>query len=336
MPSDTESLAGAVDSRCSPAVAWPASGPPQRGSPGRCLPRPGVFLVGAPRCGTTSLYQALRLNPQVCAARPKETHFFLRPARPESTDQAMRYYARRFFPHLADQHRVMLDGSVSYLYSAEALRRIDRADGHAKFIVMVRNPIDLVHSFYHRLVYLMDENAGSFAEAWGLQAQRLRGERIPRKCRDPRFLIYGEIGRLGRHLEQLFAIVGRERCHVILFDDLVGGADAVHRAALAFIGVDPDDGIAIRSKNGTRTFSSGWLQRFTVNPPRLLGRLVDIDVMMTAGWIKRVRKGLKRRNTRRAARPVLDPALRPMLQAHFAADIDLLSTLLGRDLSHWR
>ena len=317
------------------AVAPPAVGS-QGLSAGRCLPLPGVFLVGAPRCGTTSLYQALRLNPQICAARPKETHFFLRPGRADSPSSAARYYDRRFFPHRAGQHRVMLDGSVSHLYSADALRRIDRVDPAAKFIVMVRNPVELVHSFYHRLVYLMDETAPTFAEAWELQAERLRGERIPRKCRDSRFLIYGEIGRLGHYLEQLVAIVGRDRCHVIVFDDLVAHGEAVHELVLDFIGVDRDPGIAIRRKNGTRTFANGWLQRLYINPPRALARLVDPDVMMTATWIKRVRKRLKRRNTRRAGQPALDPALRPIIHAHFAADIGRLATLLGRDLSHWR
>ena len=69
---DWRSLAAATWMRTSLPLPLPPPQPPQRGSPGRCLPRPGIFLVGAPRCGTTSLYQALRLNPQVCAARPKD------------------------------------------------------------------------------------------------------------------------------------------------------------------------------------------------------------------------------------------------------------------------
>ena len=33
---------------------------------------------------------------------------------------------------------------------------------------------------------------------------------------------------------------------------------------------------------------------------------------------------------------VLDPAIRPIIHAHFGEDIAKLSSLLGRDLSHWR
>ena len=37
---------------------------------------PDFFLVGAPRCGTTSLSRYLAANPQVCFSRPKEPHYF--------------------------------------------------------------------------------------------------------------------------------------------------------------------------------------------------------------------------------------------------------------------
>ena len=37
---------------------------------------PDFFLIGAPRCGTTSLSRYLADNPQVCFSRPKEPHYF--------------------------------------------------------------------------------------------------------------------------------------------------------------------------------------------------------------------------------------------------------------------
>ena len=267
---------------------------------------------------------------------PKETHFFARPDGQGSPEAIAPIYARRFFAHLTADHRVLLDGSVSYLYSAQAVRSIDRLDPGAKFIVMVRNPVDLVHSYYHRLVYLMDEDAPSFAAAWELRQARARGDRIPRTCRDPRVLRYDEIGRLGHYLEQLFAIVGRERCHVVVFDDFASDAERVHLSVLGFIGVEPAVGLKVKPKNGARDFSSAWLQRLYANPPKPLIRLAGVDAFRTTPWIKRMRKAIKRRNTRRTTPPRLDPSMRSILHAHFREDIERLSALLGRDLAHWR
>ena len=44
---------------------------------------------------------------------------------------------------------------------------------------------------------------------------------------------------------------------------------------------------------------------------------------------------LKRHATVKAERAGVDPALEAELKAHFAPDVEKLSALLGRDLSHW-
>ena len=38
--------------------------------------RPNFFIVGAPKCGTTSLDEYLRQHPNVFISRPKEPHYF--------------------------------------------------------------------------------------------------------------------------------------------------------------------------------------------------------------------------------------------------------------------
>ncbi|MCH9035408.1 MAG: sulfotransferase [Planctomycetes bacterium] len=38
--------------------------------------KPDFFIVGAPKCGTTSLYEYLRQHPEVFMSRIKEPHFF--------------------------------------------------------------------------------------------------------------------------------------------------------------------------------------------------------------------------------------------------------------------
>ena len=38
--------------------------------------KPNLFLIGAPKCGTTSLASYLSDHPQIFVSDPKEPHFF--------------------------------------------------------------------------------------------------------------------------------------------------------------------------------------------------------------------------------------------------------------------
>lgn len=301
--------------------------------------RSTFFIVGAPRCGTTSLSKILARHPDICFSKPKETHFFVRPLTSLSREYLDRAFVQEFFPHLAEHHRALGEGSVSLLYSPDALRRVLAFDPEAKFIVMVRNPIDQVYSYHARALYMTDESVTDFAEAWSLQGERAQGRRVPRRCRDPRLLLYGEIGSLGKHVEQLFATVGRARCHVVVFDDFVRDAGAVYRDLCQFIGVADDGRRSFPKKNDNKEFRQGFLQSVLMNPPALL---VGALAMAGGGYgaamrrTRPLRKWIKKRNTYRAHRPPLDERTRAMLSDYFRNDIGKLAGLLGRDLSHWR
>lgn len=298
---------------------------------------PCFFIVGAVRCGTTLLAKLLGAHPQICFSRPKEPHFFaLLDGRPAAARLKADYFDR-YFAHRTAEHRILGEGSVSYLYSADAIRRITETIPDARFVVSVRNPVDLVYSYYWRLLYQMDEDVRDFAEAWRLQEARADGRNIPKRCRDPRLLRYAEIGRLGHYVGQLFRLAGRERCLVILFDDLAHDPLAEYRRALAFLGI-PDDGrTEVPRQRVNKTFKSAYVQQFIVNPPRwMVPTLRHLDAnARAAAVLKSIRRRLKRANAIPTKRPPLPAEMRATLQAAYAADIATLSELLGRDLSHW-
>ncbi len=301
--------------------------------------RAGVFLVGAPRCGTTAFSKALARNPQICFSKPKEPHFFIRQHADLAATEIKEAYLRMFFPHLDDSHRVIAEGSVSYLYSPEAIRTILAYDRDARFIAMVRNPVDMLPSYHARLLFTLDEDVKDFARAWSLQERRQRGEHIPKRCRDPRLLQYAAIGRLGEHLERLFQTAGRERCHVIVFDDFVQDPIKVYQETLAFIGVDDDGRTQLPQKNQNRGFKNAWLQQFVMNPPRLIARFIEKRQMQGLDWLaylRPLRRRIKKFNKVEAKRSPLDEPMRQTLRVAFADDIERLSQLLNRNLAHWR
>src|SRR5262249_49831018 len=323
------------------------------------IPFPDFFVVGAPRCGTTSLCRYLAQHPQICFSYPKEPHYFSRLEGPVDPERIRHEYLERCFAHRGPQHRLMGEGSVSYLYSAEAIEHILALGPESRFIVQVRNPFDMLRSYHLRLLFVLEEDERDFAVAWSLQAARLRGERIPRHCWDRRLLQYAEIGSLGTALERMLKRVGPERCLPIVFDDLVAGPREVYERVLRFLGIESDGRTRFPRKRGSHAWRHRWLQVLLYRPPSFVARAVNVRVpsseeqsserarggggpgtarrlIRSAGRaIRRGRLHLLRWNRIDASPEPLPVELRAEMQAVLIPEIHKLAEILGRDLSHW-
>jgi Sulfotransferase family len=299
---------------------------------------PDFFLVGAPRCGTTSLSRYLGAHPHVCFSVPKEPHYFTY-VDPPSTEALRHDYLELFFGHYDPAlHRAIGEGSVSTLYFPEAVERILRYAPEARFIAMVRNPVEMIPSYHARLLFVLEEDEPDLRRAWELQAERARGLHLPRGCRDPRLLLYANVGRLGHHLEALQRRVDAARLHVIVYDDLVSDTLGVYRRVLDFLGLAYDGRTEFKRKTESRSYRWLWLHRLLYRPPAPVVRLAIRQHRKSGSRGFRLRQLRTRlRKWNRIERPLapLDPDMRRALRETFVDDVTRLGTLLGRDLSHW-
>lgn len=299
---------------------------------------PDFFLVGAPRCGTTALSRYLGAHPQVCFSVPKEPHYFTY-VDPPSPETLRHDYLELFFGHYDPAlHRAVGEGSVSTLYFPEAVERILRFAPQARFIAMVRNPLEMVPSYHARLVFVLEEDEPDLRRAWDLQAERARGRHLPRRCRDPRLLLYANVGRLGEHVGALRQRVGSSQLHVIVYDDLVADVLGVYKGVLAFLGLDYDGRTEFKRKTRSGSYRWLWLHHLLYRPPAPVVRLAIRRHRRRGGQgfpLRKLRTRLRKWN--RIDRPLapLDPDMRDVLREAFAGDVARLGTLLGRDLSHW-
>jgi len=294
------------------------------------------FIVGAPRCGTTSLSKYLRAHPQVCFSSPKETFFFTENEDPRPEDLDGRY-REAFFPHYDSSiHESIGEGSVHYLFAPYSLQNILRFNPNARFIAMVRNPLEMLPSFHARMRYVLEEDVDRFSEAWQLQAERAAGKRIPPRCTHPMVLQYEQIGRLGAHVETLFEIAGRERCHVIVHDDFAMDPRLAYERVLKFLELSPLELPEYGRHQPLKGYRSERLQRLLWKPPGPASRVARSS---SAGFVKstirRARKKLVHWNRASASAEELDPAFREELRETFRSDVELLGNLIERDLSHW-
>lgn len=252
-----------------------------------------------------------------------------------SIAETRRLYLQSFHPGLAPDTRAIGDGSVSYLYEPDAIRRALEFDSRARFIVSVRNPLDMLRSYHARMLFQLDEEERDFGRAWALQDERAAGRHLPKRCREPRLLQYREVAALGKQVAELFRLAGRDRCEVVVFDDLIADPGEVYQRLLGFLGL-PDDGRRhFKAKRKSASFKYRWLQQLTMNPPAWAFRLIRISSTPMLNRLQGLRKRLKRFNQVPAERHDFAPQMQAMLNDYFRSDVERLSDLLGRDLTHW-
>ncbi len=288
--------------------------------------KPTFFIIGAPRCGTTSLASYLEQHPQIFFSDPKEPVFF-------NTD--LRHYYRRslegyeqLFEEASDFHIAVGEGSASYLYSHVAVPNILRYNKNAKFIVMLRSPIDMAPSFHAHLLYHGNESVANFRDAWYLQEARTRGEAISFRCAEPKLLLYSKVCAMGEQLERLYQVVPRERVLLVFFEDFLAKTRDIYFRTLDFLEVPPNGRTDFQALNENKVRRSALLGEALIYGAKVRELL---GLRSTFGFGRL----LHRINSRRVRRQPLPDEFKHELVEHFRPDIKKLATLSGRDLSAW-
>lgn len=296
---------------------------------------PNFIIIGAPKCGTTSLASYLGKHPEVYFSPWKEVNYFALAGRqlpekgPASAEvlQAMLYsycitdfeVYRSLFNGVTDQKAVG-EASVRYLYYQEAAPRIRETLPDVRMVAILREPVSRLYSHYCMMkqfqlepLELMEAIAAEparIADHWGWDWH------------------YAAVGRYAEQLKRYYNLFDRNQLKVILYDDFVAKPRDVYREICEHIGIDgsivPDMSgrgkVAYRPKNLT---VDRWLQ--WPNPTReRIRMLLPREVY---------RKGIYLiRKLNRARVPKLDAASREELARLFVDDNRQLEELLGRKI----
>ena len=299
---------------------------------------PNLFIIGAPKSGTTSLYHYLSGHPEIYMSDVKEPGYFARDLTAETPDNTMRYgddeaaYLALFAA--AGDVRYAGEASVRYLYSHDAPTLIHAVQPDARILVMLRNPIETAHSLHTHMVAGGAEDIAEFEQALAAEPDRHAGRRLPPTA-NPRLATYRDRASYGEQLPRWFKTFGRDHVHVSVFEEFVSQPAAGFRAVLEFLEVDPDyqpaSFAAYNVAHGARSTRVRALLSARA-PQWLVWRLMPrlIGDRRTRALVQRFRQSrLHRRPIEKAP---ISPELREHLELEFGPDVARLSELLGRDM----
>ncbi len=300
--------------------------------------KPNFFIVGKPKCGTTTLHNLLGQHPEIFMSPEKEPHHFHR----DYLEAAMK--RRRGYKNLAYRERedylalfagseekeVVGEASVGYLYSKFAAQVIAKFNPQAKILMCFREPVNFLYSYHNHLCRSANENEPNFRKALDLEEARKQGTQIPSMTTFPDNLFYSEHVKYREQARRFFDVFPDAQIKVVIYEDFKADNLAVYRDILEFLGVDPEFTPQIEDINPTQTLRFPrivfFLTYFGQKSPYAVAR------WMPAVVLRPIRFVLRKIFRREGALPELDDELRRELMARFKPEVEKLGEFLGIDL----
>ena len=305
--------------------------------------RPNFFIVGAPKCGTTSMHAYLSQHPEIYMAE-KEIQYFasdiIEPWQHEVNpeEKYLSYFTS------GKNEKIIGDASVWYLYSRQAASKINEFCNNAKILIMLRNPADMLYSYYNFFHRLGKEDIDKFEDALDAEQERREGKRIPKWLQNeeigeyfpPEGLFYSDVASYTIQVKRYLDIFGKDNIKIILFDNFTNATLQTYEETLSFLEVDARFQPKVERKNpGLRKQVRFKTLRKLVKNPATLSLAKTLRKSPAKNWTSQLINAWASISQDYVPVPPLNSSLRATLIRAYAKDIQDLSDLINQDLSHW-
>jgi hypothetical protein len=214
-------------------------------SPLRTLP--DFIVVGAQRCGTSSLFRYLKRHPNISPSIIKEIQFFSINYR-----KGILWY-RSFFPSLFQKYYFQLildkklicgEATPFYIIHPWAIKLIADTLPKVKLLLLLRNPVDRAYSHYHHSVRRGCETL-KFEDAIAREKERISTEYEKMLKKESNvsssFGVYSYLTR-GKYFDQvqrLFKYIPRSRVSILRSEDFFQDPEEILQNVFSFLNVKP-------------------------------------------------------------------------------------------------
>lgn len=203
--------------------------------------RPNLFIVGAPKCGTTAWVEYLSRHPDVAFSSVKEPHYFATDLNGTHVASTLEEYMALF--RSCGGAACIGEASVMNLFSETAAEEIWRFNSQARILIFLREHVAFLRSYHNQAIYTGYEEVRPLERAWSLTSDRLDGSFVPGGCTDPKMLDYPRICEFFPQVKRYFDVFGREQVRVFWMDEWTNDPRSTYKEILLFLGLE-DDGQA--------------------------------------------------------------------------------------------
>lgn len=301
---------------------------------------PNFLVIGTAKAGTTSLYNYLKVHPEIFMSPVKEPRFFgLVGERPNFQGIGDKKVNRTLITDLEEYKKLFEkvsyekaigEASTWYLYSDKAAVQIKQYIPNAKLIAVLRNPVERAYSNYlHQRNRSCEEPLEDFNQALQEEKKRIQNNWRP-------FWHYKNMGFYYIQLNRYFEVFPASQIKIYLQEDLIEKPMETMQQIFDFLEVDRSF-----TPNLNRKFYQAYrpknrvLQNLIIQPNPLKSVFKSI---IPRPIIKNLGSQIRTFNRKINSAPTnkkLLPDTRKHLIEEYREDILNLQDLIQRDLSNW-
>jgi len=277
---------------------------------------PNFFIVGAQRCGTTSLYEYLKQTPGIYMSPVKEPNFFSRIDPVYLTPSPIRDKKKYLALFKKVNNEIAIgEASTTYLRDPQAAKLIHDTVPNARIIVMLRDPVE--RSFSH---YLIRKGLGMetlpFRDAIkkALNSQDEYSRRVV------------EASFYSQQVKTYLDTFGKNLVKIIIFEEFVKDVRRVVKDVLEFLEVNAEPPESIGEVYNPFNVPRGPFATFVLRSRFMLK--IGANLVPHAMGSFLVRNVLKKKETK----PELSQEDRIFLEEIYCNDVKKLREILGRPI----
>lgn len=304
-----------------------------------------LFIAGAAKAGTTSLYHVLNSSADVYHSPIKEPNYFSTDIDPgkfrtsykkQSGLDREKYFAKfplksvqLAFIRNADEYKLLFkdfqnqkyiaESSASYLYSTEAARNIFTYNSNSKIIIVLRNPVE--RAFSHYLMALrfgftnlamkdaFEKDINQKENGWGISE------------------LFIELGLYFEQVKRYLEVFPKENVGIFLFDVLKENPDIFYSSIFEFLDIQ---------------FIAEEISE--VHNKAKIPRMKNLNKLIVSSGLKNIGKkvlpdkifqAIKQKSFKENDEIVFNDEMKNTLLGIYKEDIKKTSKLIDKDLSSW-